>query len=78
MYGDDSIQTQLAIDVRKQLGPSLEVLVDDRAGQPRTIDLEQHQIRSSSKEPVGNGANLVDIRAVNEPFRLEGFWRIGT
>jgi hypothetical protein len=69
-------QRQATVDVGKQLGSAFEVLVDDRAAQPRGIDLQQNQIRAPGKDPVGDIAHLVSVRAVDEALGLEGLRRV--
>lgn len=60
-----------SIDVRKEIRPAFEILVDDAARERRRIDLEEYEIPPASEQPIGDTGDLVSVRAVDEPFPTE-------
>ena len=60
-----------SIDVRKEIRPAFQILVDDAAPERLRIDLEEHEIPPASEQPIGDTGDLVGVRAVNEPFPTE-------
>jgi hypothetical protein len=57
--------------MRKELCPAFEVLIDYRTAEQRRIDLEQDEVSSSAKKPVGHAVHLMRIRTVHETLALE-------
>ena len=57
--------------MREELFSTVQVLVNNVAGQCSSIDLEEHKIGSPPKVEVGDSCELVRVRAVNETVRIE-------
>lgn len=64
------------VDVWKEFGSTVEVLVDDVAGQGCSVDRKEHEVGSAAEIDISHSRELVSIRAVNEPIRVEALWHI--
>src|SRR5262245_42199487 len=71
MSPDHGRHGEPAVDVREELGATLEILVDGIATQRSPVDLEENEVGSPMEVGVGHSRKLVSIRAVNEPIGIE-------